>query len=208
MGHLSRIEIKWLAYGDREIEYLKQADPELGKAIERIGRLEREVIPDLFTALVNAIIGQLISVKAAQTVWYRMQQKFGVITPEKLASHTPDDIQSCGMSMKKAVCIHTIAQSIATGEWGIEALRDLPDEEVIRQLSGLNGIGRWTAEMLLIHSMERPDVVSWGDIAIRRGMMRLYNLQELPRQSFEEYRRRYSPYGTVASIYLWALSSE
>ncbi|MBD3919251.1 DNA-3-methyladenine glycosylase 2 family protein [Paenibacillus sp. PR3] len=205
---MSRIETKWFEYGQHEIDYLKQADPELGIVIDRLGKLEREIIPDLFTALVNAVVSQLISVKAAQTVWGRMQQKFGAITPEQLANHSPDDIQSCGMSMKKAICIHTIARSISAGEWDIDALLGLPDEEVIRQLSGLNGIGRWTAEMLLIHSMERPDVVSWGDIAIRRGMMRLYNLSELPRQSFEEYRRRYSPYGTVASIYLWALSSE
>ncbi|QKS46586.1 DNA-3-methyladenine glycosylase 2 family protein [Paenibacillus cellulosilyticus] len=200
--------IKIYAYGQQEINYLKQADPELGRVIDQVGMLKREVNPDLFTALVHAIVGQLISVKAAQTVWNRMLEKFGAITPDNLAMHSPDDIQSCGMSMKKAVCIHTIAQSINSGEWDIEALRDLPDDEVIRQLSALNGIGRWTAEMLLIHSMERPDVVSWGDIAIRRGIMRLYNLTDLSKNEFEQYRLRYSPYGTVASIYLWAISSD
>ncbi|WP_317964571.1 DNA-3-methyladenine glycosylase 2 family protein [Paenibacillus sp. CCS19] len=199
---------KWYDYGQRETDYLKQADAALGRAIERLGKLEREVIPDLFTALMNAIVGQLISVKAANTVWNRMLDKFGTITPDQLAGHSADDIQSCGMSMKKAVCIHTIARAISAGEWDIDALRELPDDEVIRQLSGLHGVGRWTAEMLLIHSMERPDVVSWGDIAIRRGMMRLYNLTELSRQEFEQYRLRYAPYGTVASIYLWELSSE
>lgn len=205
---MSTFATKLYSYGQQEIDYLKQADAALGQAIDRIGMLEREVIPDLFTALVNAIVGQLISVKAANTVWKRMQEKFGAITPDNLAKYSAEDIQPCGMSMKKAVCIHSIARSIAAGEWDIEALRDLPDEEVIRQLSALNGVGRWTAEMLLIHSMERPDVVSWGDIAIRRGMMRLYNRTELSKKEFEQYRIRYAPYGTVASIYLWALSAE
>ncbi len=82
----------------------------------------------------------------------------------------------------------------------------MADEEIIDVLSSLRGIGVWTAEMLLLFSLCRPDVVSWGDQAIRRGMMNLYGLKTLSREQFERYRRRYSPYGSVASLYLWAIS--
>ena len=87
-----------------------------------------------------------------------------------------------------------------------DALPALPDAEVIRRLSAVPGVGVWTAEMLLIFALARPDVVSWGDRAIRRGMERLYGLATLNRAQFAQYRERYRPYGTVASFYLWALA--
>ena len=90
----------------------------------------------------------------------------------------------------------------------MQKLYDLPDEAVIQKLIMLKGIGKWTAEMVLIHSMERRDVVSWGDIAIRRGMMKLYGLPAITKEQFEQYRLRYSPLGSIASIYLWAISFE
>jgi DNA-3-methyladenine glycosylase II len=195
-------------YGEEQIEALSQADATLGAAIRRLGRVERTVIPDLFAALVHAIVGQLISAKAAATVWGRMQEQLGEITPQNLLLHTADDIQRCGMTMKKAHSIQYIARTVAQGELNLEALHGLPDQEVIAKLTALQGIGRWTAEMLLIHSLAHPDIVSWGDIAIRRGMMRLYGLDNLTKEQFEEYRLRYSPWGSVASIYLWQLSFE
>jgi len=85
-------------------------------------------------------------------------------------------------------------------------LAHLSDEEVIKQLSLLNGVGIWTAEMLLIFSLQRPDVVSYGDLGIRKGMMKLYGLESLTKKQFESYREHYSPYGSVASLYLWELS--
>lgn len=82
----------------------------------------------------------------------------------------------------------------------------MPDDEVIRRLTALPGVGVWTAEMLMIFSMQRPDVVSFGDAAIRRGIMRLYGLQTLGRTEFDVYRSRWSPHGSVASFYLWAVA--
>lgn len=201
-------EIKYFEYGQREIDYLAKADPVLGAAIERLGKPEREVIPDLFTALVNAMVGQLISVKAADAIWGRMLERLGTITPQRVSEQSVADIKGCGLSMKKAENIHAIASSIMNGELRLDELTALPDAEVAAQLTSLKGVGHWTAEMLLIHALERPDVVSWGDAAIRRGMMRLYGLSELTKQQFEEYRKFYSPYGSVASIYLWKLSAE
>lgn len=199
---------KVFEYGQTEMEYLRSRDEILGAAIRRLGKVERVVMPDFFTALTYAIVGQLISAKATQTIWGRMQKQLGEITAINIARQTPDDIQACGLTMKKAMYIYDSAQAIKTGTWNVNELYSLSDAEVIQRLTMRPGIGQWTAEMLLLHAMERQDVLSWGDIAIRRGIMKLYGLAELSKAEFEQYRRLYSPYGSVASIYLWEISFE
>jgi DNA-3-methyladenine glycosylase II len=97
---------------------------------------------------------------------------------------------------------------MASSALNLSELSTLSDGEVIRKLTGLRGIGLWTAEMMLILCMERPDVLSWGDLAIRRGMSELYGLENLTKSQFEAYRKIYSPFGSVASLYLWAISKE
>jgi 3-methyladenine DNA glycosylase/8-oxoguanine DNA glycosylase len=193
-------------YGTREIRYLGKRDTRLGRAIDAIGMIERKVTPDIFTALVASVAGQQVSAKAAETVWARMENRFGTISPEKIAAASAEEIQQCGMSMRKAGYIRGIGNAAADGTLDLDGLHSLPDNEVIARLTALDGVGIWTAEMLLIFSMQRPDVVSWGDLAIRRGMMRLYGLETIGRAQFEKYRRRYSPYGSVASLYLWEIS--
>ena len=195
-------------YGQTELDYLNQRDAVLASAIERIGMLEREVIPDLFTALIRNIISQQISSKAAATVWSRFQAYFNEITPQEIASASVNEIQQLGVSMRKAGYIHNTGETVAAGALNLEALYGMPDDEVVTSLISLQGIGVWTAEMLLILSMQRPNVVSFGDLAIRRGIMNLYNLENLSRAQFMELRQNYSPYGSVASIYLWHLSHE
>ncbi len=195
-------------YGQEEIDYLKNRDKILGKAMDEIGIIQREVIPDLFIAIIRNIVGQQISIKAATTVWNRIQQHFTEITPETIMKATVEEIQQCGMSARKASYIKGVAQAIVQGDLNLSELHDLSDSEVIKRLSSLKGIGVWAAEMLLIFSMQRPDVVSWGDLGIRRGMMTLYSLEELTKEQFEECRKRYSPYGSVASLYLWAIARE
>lgn len=194
-------------YEQNSLEYLQKKDKKLGAAIERIGRVERPVIPDLFTALVHSIVGQQISKQAAATVWNRVQEYFGEITPARVAVASSEEIQQLGMSLRKATYIKGVAEAAREGSLDLAELNSLPDEEVIKRLSSLHGIGVWTAEMMLIFSLQRPDVVSWGDYAIRKGMMNLYGLTELTRGQFDKYRRRYSPFGSVASLYLWEVAA-
>jgi methylated-DNA-[protein]-cysteine S-methyltransferase/DNA-3-methyladenine glycosylase II len=195
-------------YGQKEIEYLKNRDKKLGAAIERIGIIKRGIIPDPFTALVSSVVGQQISSKAADTVWDRLEKLLGDITPESIGKAELYAIQSCGMSIRKASYIKGIGEAALSGTVNFDTLHTLSDEEIINKLSSLHGVGVWTAEMLLIFSLCRPDVVSYRDLAIRRGMMKLYGLKELTKDRFERYRKRYSPYGSVASLYLWEISHE
>jgi DNA-3-methyladenine glycosylase II len=206
MAENEKVEI--FRYSDNEIKFLAANDPILAAAIRRIGRIERPVVEDLFSALVRAIIAQQISNKAAATVWRRVQERFPEFTPRAVAQTPTEEIQQLGMSTRKAGYIQGAAAAINQGTIDLAGLVTLPDEEVIQRLSSLPGIGMWTAEMLLIFSMQRPDVVSWGDLGIRRGMKILYQLESLDRSRFDEIRGRYSPYGSTASLYLWHIAME
>jgi DNA-3-methyladenine glycosylase II len=198
--------MKTFPYGQTEIKYLKSRDKKLGAAIDAIGIIKREIMPDLFASLVKSIVFQRISRKAARTVWGRLCEKFKEITPDRIARFTIEDMRQCGLPLTKARSIKTISDLLLGGELDFAKIRIMPDQEIIKILSSLPGIGIWTAEMLLIFSLCRPDIVSWGDFAIRRGMMKLYGLNKLTREQFDRYRKRYSPCGSVASLYLWALS--
>lgn len=199
-------QLEYFPYGKTEIDYLKSQDPVLGEVIDRIGYIERPVIPDLYEALVNSIVGQQISAKALQTIWGRIQIRFAPLTPEHLAAIPAEELQSCGISMRKATYIKKITEEILGGNLNLEELQGLPDDQVCTRLCKLPGIGVWTSEMLLIFSMLRPDVLSFGDLAIQRGLRMVYHHRKITPALYQKYRRRYSPYGTVASFYLWAVA--
>lgn len=194
-------------YGENEIEFLKRVDPALGAIINEIGLIEREVSSDLFTSLINSIISQQISTKAADTVRKRLLERVGEIRAETLNNASLEEIQRCGMSMRKANYIKDTAAKVFSGEFDIEQLYALPDEEVIKRLCELHGIGVWTAEMMLIFCMQRPNVMSWGDLGIHRGLRMLYGQERIDKKLFQQYKNRYSPHASVASLYLWAISS-
>lgn len=199
----------YFQYGEKEINTLKNRDKRLAALIERIGDIKRPLTPDLFTALVKNIIEQQISVSAAVTVNLRLLKLCeGLYTPERIAKLSEQEIQQCGMTMRKAGYIISIADAIISEKLNLNKIPDMTDKEVIDTLIQLKGVGVWTAEMLLISSLNRPDILSWGDLAIQRGIMRLYRHKTLDKVRFARYRKRYSPYGSTASLYLWALSKE
>ena len=193
-------------YGKTEINYLKNRCPILATAMDRIGIIERPVEPNLFIALVHSIVSQQISAKAAETIWQRMRHRFSSMTPQTLSATKIEIIQQCGVSMRKAAYIRETAGAVRRGELDIDRLHFLSDDEIRSKLVKLKGIGVWTAEMLMIFSMQRPDVLSWGDLAIHRGLRILYRHRIVTEKLFDKYRRRFSPYASVASLYLWAVA--
>lgn len=196
----------YFKYGHAEIEYLQKKDQRLGKVIGRVGPLKREVDPDLFSAVVHQIVGQQISTKAQETIWQRMRDAFGCVDADAVLAAGADGLQAFGISFRKADYILEFARKVQSGAFDLEDIRNQPDAEVIRRLSSLKGVGVWTAEMILLFCMERPDVFSYDDLAIRRGLRMLYHHREIDRERFEKYRRRFSPYCSVASLYLWAVA--
>ncbi len=191
-------------YGETEIEYLKGRDARMRDLIESVGYVQREVEPELFAAVVQQIVGQQISTKAMETIWKRIKNALGSVNAETVLSSGADALQRLGISHRKADYIIQFAQKASSGEFDIEALREKPDGEVIKELSALKGVGVWTAEMLMLFSMERPNIFSYSDLAIQRGLRMVYHHRRISRELFEKYRRRFSPYCSVASLYLWA----
>jgi DNA-3-methyladenine glycosylase II len=193
-------------YGTIEIDHLKSRDKPLGGAIDRIGHIERAVDTDLFSSVIHHIIGQQISTAAQRTIWERMNKQLGSITKDSVCGLSMEEIQSFGMTFRKAEYIKDFSDKIKRGELNIDDIKNKPDNEVIGELSRLKGIGRWTAEMIMIFCLQRPDILSYDDLAIHRGLRMLYHHRNINKKTFEKYRRRYSPYGTVASLYLWAIA--
>lgn len=196
----------YFQYGENEINYLKRKDKRLAEAIDKIGHIERKLDANLFASVVRHIVGQQISSKAQATVWARMEAQFAPLTPAVIDAASAELLQSLGMSRRKAEYIKDFARKVVSGEFALQAIEQMTDEEAIAALSSLKGIGRWTAEMILLFCLQRPDVLSYDDLAIQRGLRMLYHHRQITRELFAKYQKRYSPYGSTAALYLWAIS--
>lgn len=194
------------AYGEKEMAYLVQRDARLGAVIERIGFIARPVDTDLFSSVVHQIVGQQISTKALATIWQRIQDGLGAVNADTVLRAGTDKLQAFGISFRKAAYITDFALRVQNGSFDLESIWTKSDEEAIAALSALKGIGVWTAEMILLFCMQRPNVFSYGDMAILRGLRMVYHHRAISPALFEKYRRRFSPYCSVASLYLWAVS--
>lgn len=194
------------AYGETELAWLRKKDKRLGEVIDRIGHVDRAVDPDLFSAVIHHIIGQQISMKAQATIWQRMQDALGAVSAETILAAGVPELQSLGMTFRKAEYITDFAEKIRRGAFNLESVKYMSDADAIRALSSLKGIGVWTAEMILLFYLQRPNVFSYDDLAIQRGLRMVYHHRKIDRKLFEKYHRRFSPYCSVASLYLWEVS--
>jgi DNA-3-methyladenine glycosylase II len=193
-------------YGQIEIDYLKSRDKMLGGAIDKIGHIKRTVDTDLFSSVIHHIIGQQISTAAQKTIWERINKNLGTITEDAICALSIGEIQKFGMTFRKAEYIKDFSRKIIRGELNLDGIKNKSDDEVINELSQLKGFGKWTAEMILIFCLQRPDVLSYSDLAIHRGLRMLYHHRNINKKLFKKYKLRYSPYGTIAGLYLWAIA--
>lgn len=160
---------------------------------------------DIFQALVESIVSQQLAVKAAAAIFGRVERLLGELSAGNLLAVDNSQLRQCGLSQRKIDYLRGIAEADLSGQIDFLSLNTKPDQAVIAELTRLKGVGVWTAEMLLLFALGRPDVLSYSDLGIRRGIMTLYNLTGLTKTDFEFYRRRYSPYGSLASLYLWKI---
>ena len=196
----------YFTYGETEVSYLRQKDKRLCEVIDRIGHIDRAVDLDLFSSVAHHIIGQQISTKAQATIWQRMQDALGTVNAETLLAAGVPKLQGLGMTFRKAEYITDFAKKVHAGAFDLDAVEHMSDEDAIRALSSLKGIGVWTAEMILLFCLQRPDIFSFDDLAIQRGLRMVYHHRKIDRKLFEKYRRRFQPYCSVASLYLWAVA--
>ena len=195
-----------LEYGSGELEYLSRRDAALRRVIAQVGHLRRQVDDDLFASVVRHIIGQQISMRAQQTVWERLVEALGEVSPQALAPASRSQLQGLGMSWRKADYILEFTQQVVAGRFDLDEVARLDDAAALTALTALRGIGIWTAEMILLFGLHRRDILSFGDLAIQRGMRMVYRRRIITREEFERRRRRLSPYGSIASLYYWAVA--
>ncbi len=196
----------YFAYGNKETDYLKKKDKKLAAVIERFGHIYRRTDHDIFSSIVRHIIGQQISTKAQASIWKRTEDLLGTVNAETVNAVSVDFFKGLGVSSRKAEYIKEFSEKVLDGQLVLDELWEMSDEEVISRLKSLRGVGVWTAEMILLFCMERSDILSYDDLALRRGIQMIYHHKTISRLLFEKYRRRYSPYGSVASLYLWAVA--
>lgn len=159
---------------------------------------------DAFQALARSIVGQQISVKAADSIWLRFAQRAGRVRAATVAAIPAEDLRACGFSGQKAAYMLDLAQRFASGEIQPRRWARLDDEAVIEDLTRVKGIGRWTVEMFLIFHLKRPDVLPVGDLGLLRAMERQYNDgNALTRDEMREIGKPWQPYRTAATWYLW-----
>ena len=148
----------YFEYGENEITYLRNKDKKLSEVIDQIGMIEREVDTDLFSAVVHHIIGQQISTKAQATIWQRMKETLGEVNAVTILSADISKLQSLGMTFRKAEYITDFARKVHEGVFDLETVAQMSDEAAIKELASLKGIGVWTAEMILLFCLQRPDI--------------------------------------------------
>jgi DNA-3-methyladenine glycosylase II len=180
--------------------------------VERFGKPEQVLARrgrrpgDAYGALLRSIVGQQLSAKAARTIYERLVALFDgrTPTPRELLERDPEDIRGAGLSRAKVSFLRDLAEHVEDGEIDLEHLAELPDEEVLTQLTAVKGLGPWTVDMFLIFHLGRPDVLPVSDQGIRRAVQIEYELSELPDPTtLERIAEPWRPWRSLACLYLW-----
>ena len=190
-------------------EYLRGQDPVLRSLIDAQGPIDpaidrRASRPDPYIALARAIVGQQVSTKAAASIWAKFEEALGGDpSPEAVVDAEVEVLRGAGLSGAKASYVKDLAEHVVSGELDLGRIAELADEDVIANLTEIKGIGRWTAEMFLIFHLGRPDVISAGDLGIRRAIEIAYELEDLPGPTdMERISDAWRPHRTLACLYL------
>ncbi len=187
-------------------EFLSKVDGIMSRLIDVHEHPPLSSRGDAFLTLMRSIVGQQISSKAADSVWGRIENLLGAVTPESILGASYDDLRACGLSGRKSEYVVGIAEAWLMGYSEI-VWSELSDEEATSRLVALRGVGEWTAEMILIFSLLRPDVFPIADIGVIRSMERLYNQgNALSESELMAIAESWRPYRTVATWYLWRSS--
>jgi len=196
-------------------EQLAASDATMAALIERVGEIDlatrlrrrsEERPADAYGALLRAIVGQQLSTKAARTIYGRILELFdgSTPTPEQLLEAEEADLRAAGLSGRKVEYVRDLAGHVLSGELELDRLAELSDEEVVEEIVAVRGLGVWTAEMFLLFHLERPDVLSGGDLGIRKAVQIEYELDEMPAPArVLEIGEPWRPHRSLASLYLW-----
>jgi DNA-3-methyladenine glycosylase II len=192
------------AYWPEAKRHLAKADPVLRKLIREYPDAEFRLRGDAFQALARAIVGQQISVKAAQSIWARFEACVGKVTPANVVAKEAAELRGCGFSGQKVAYVKDLAARFHSGEVKPRRWKAMDDEAIIEELVAVKGIGRWTAEMFLMFSLERPNVLPVDDLGLQRAMERNYNNgRALTKDRMRRIGAAWAPWCSVGTWYMW-----
>ena len=189
----------------KAIIHLKNADPVLAAIIERVGAFRMNFDEPSFASLAEAIVYQQLHGKAAATIFKRVTDLAGMpLTPQGILKLSEAQLRGAGLSKQKLSYLRDLAEKTQSGEVRFECFSELSDEEVIAQLTQIKGIGRWTAQMFLMFSLRRPNVLPTGDLGIQMAIRKHYRKRKLPKPAqMDKIASAWEPYRSVACWYLW-----
>jgi DNA-3-methyladenine glycosylase II len=191
-------------YWDRAKRALSRNDPVMAAIIKRHPRVYLVPRGDPFHTLARAIVGQQISVAAAQSVWNRFSGAVVSVEPENILKQKTDRLRACGLSGRKCEYISDLARRFADGHVHVHKWPGMDDEEVIEDLVQVRGIGRWTAEMFLMFNLLRPDVFPLGDLGLQKGLRVAYHGgRKVTMRTMRSRGETLRPWRSVATWYLW-----
>lgn len=185
-------------------QHLMGVDSRMAQLIERFGYIERKTDSPLFETLLRNIVSQQVATSVAERTFGRIASFVGEITPEAILSLGEKGLVGVGLPIRKVRWIVSAAERFAAGEFRSEELDGLDDRALLRRLTSLDGVGVWSAEMMMMFSLSRENILSSGDLILRRSLATLYGERKLTAKRMEYYRKLFSPYASVASLYLWA----
>ena len=189
----------------KALTHLKKSDPLLAAVLDRVGPYKMAYHEPCFAAMARSIVFQQLNGRVATTIHNRFQEGCGgTVTAESILRLRPAKMRSLGLSMQKTGYLRDLARRTRDGELDFASLPALDDEEVIRRLTMVKGIGVWTAHMFLMFALRRPDILPTGDFGVRSAMKKLYGFDELPKPAdMERIAEPWRPWRSVASWYLW-----
>jgi DNA-3-methyladenine glycosylase II len=185
--------------------HLKKSDPILAAIIERVGPCRMEFSPPEFHSLAEAIVYQQLNGKAAITIFKRFTALTGEpVTPQGILKLTDAQLRSVGLSKQKSSYLKDMSERTVRGDLDFSRLHEMTDDEVIKHLTQVKGVGVWTAHMFLMFTLRRPDVLPTGDYGIQAAMKRHYKKRRMPKpEQMEKIAKAWRPYRSVACWYLW-----
>lgn len=189
----------------KAVEHLRRADPVMAAIIERVGPYKMQYRDPTFEGLARSIVYQQLSGKAASTIYGRVLEACGgEMTPAAVLQLSPERMRELGLSKQKSSYLRDLAERTASGELDFQHFPGMDDEAVIEHLTRVKGIGVWTVHMFLMFYLRRPDVLPTGDLGIRNAVKRAYRMRKDPKPAdIEKIARRWRPYCSIASWYLW-----
>ncbi len=200
-----------LSIADKDVwragmKHLRKHDPVLGKVVGNLGSLDFELDNGHYEALVGSIMFQQLAGSAARAILSRFKDLYDgrIPTPEEYLSTDEKKLGSAGVSPQKISYLRDLCERMVTGSLDLKSLEHLPDDDAVRKLDEIKGVGRWTAEMFLIFVLGRTDVLPVDDLGVQKAVKRLYRLRKLPtKEKFERLAKNWHPYCSIATLYLW-----